>query len=823
MNTSTANHSDNKNTPRYWLLTWNPKHFQEGGEAGVEVGVATRWSCHSKQPQTGDIFYLVRLGEDPHGLIARGVVTQASFQDADWRHPEIQRSYIGITAEETRADCVAGLLSILLLQQISRKNHFNWSPQNSGVEITAALAKQVDQLWEAGRGKHSLQQYITWSTSDPDERSPDWLHTYQSRLSEATALQEKRLTLDESALQWIWRDAHNGISSVKPGQMRTVEFESNLDFLRSLTEQITTDQSVTLYSNVITQWQGAKEAGKIDRVLSSVIHRVFSAFAPERYCSITSNKGCIALLKCFSTHFQLPNRTDGSWAELNAEIMRCLQISSARAGGAAETNIALWRLYEVQNSLPSLQHQGDEHPADTDIEESLVMDTTLPHNRILYGPPGTGKTYETIHATLQILNPAAAAYKQVDQDDESTPDQRLAARAELKARFDELAAEQRVRFVTFHQSFSYEDFVEGLRAETVNGQVQYRVEAGVFKQICDDASATPESVNLSALLDTFIEQVAEEPQLLHTATGKQFLVSYGEGNTTLTCEPQASKSAISLPANIEYIRAVLAGQRVDKLYCASYVKGIAEHIRKQLPSPAANLVPSAAGLPHVLIIDEINRGNISRIFGELITLIEPSKRAGADEALSVTLPYSKETFSVPDNVYIIGTMNTADRSLAGLDLALRRRFSFTEMPPRPELLDGVVVDGVNIGQMLRVMNQRITVLLGRDHTLGHAYFMPLQTAPTLSGLADIFRQKILPLLQEYFFEDWERIRWVLNDQTKPDSVAFIIEDKSLDVSALFQGVADKLRQSPQWVLNDKAFAQADAYRGIAANLGKGEV
>lgn len=456
------------------------------------------------------------------------------------------------------------------------------------------------------------------------------------------------------------------------------------------------------------------------------------------------------------------------------------------------------------------------------LEKKQVFSMSL--NQILYGPPGTGKTYETIYAALQVLDPAAAAaYKQVDGDKAASPAQRLAARGKLKQRFDELAAEQRVRFVTFHQSFSYEDFVEGLRAETVNGQVHYRVADGVFKQICDDASATPESVNLNALLDAFIEQVAEEPQLLHTATGKQFLVSYGEGNTTLTCEPQASKTAISLPANIEYIRAVLAGQRVDKLYCASYVKGIAEHVRKQLPSPAAKLVPSAAGLPHVLVIDEINRGNISRIFGELITLIEPSKRAGADEALSVTLPYSKDSFSVPDNVYIIGTMNTADRSLAGLDLALRRRFSFTEMPPRPELLDQVEVEGVNIGQMLRVMNQRITVLLGRDHTIGHAYFMPLQITPTLAALADIFRQKILPLLQEYFFEDWERIRWVLNDQSKPDGVAFIIEDKSLDVSGLFAGVENKLRQSSQWVLNDKAFDQADAYRGIAAKLGKGEV
>ncbi len=442
-------------------------------------------------------------------------------------------------------------------------------------------------------------------------------------------------------------------------------------------------------------------------------------------------------------------------------------------------------------------------------------------NQILYGPPGTGKTYETIYAALQILDPAAAkAYQQVDKDVMATLDERLAARAELKARFDELASEQRVRFVTFHQSFSYEDFVEGLRAETVNGQVQYRVASGVFKQICDDASATPESVSLDALLDRFIEQVAETPEMLSTATGKQFLVSYGEGNATLTCEPQASKTAISLPANIEHVRALLAGKVVGKLYCASYVKGIVEHIRQQLPSTAANLASGGAGLPHVLIIDEINRGNISRIFGELITLIEPSKRAGASEALSVTLPYSKARFSVPDNVYLIGTMNTTDRSLAGLDLALRRRFSFREMPPRPDLLDAVAVDGINIGQMLRVMNQRIAVLLDRDHTLGHAYFMPLQTEPTLARLAAIFRQAILPLLQEYFFEDWERIRWVLNDQSKPDSAAFIVEDKSLDVSGLFPGVQDRLRQTTKWKLNPEAFKSPAAYRGIAANLGQ---
>ncbi len=218
----------------------------------------------------------------------------------------------------------------------------------------------------------------------------------------------------------------------------------------------------------------------------------------------------------------------------------------------------------------------------------------------------------------------------------------------------------------------------------------------------------------------------------------------------------------------------------------------------------------------MLIIDEINRGNISRIFGELITLIEPSKRDGANEALRATLPYSKIQFSVPNSVYLIGTMNTTDRSLAGLDIALRRRFSFKEMPPKPELLDEVIVAGVNIGNMLRIMNQRIAVLLDRDHCLGHAYFMPLTEngGNTLSKLADIFQQNIIPLLQEYFFEDWERIRWVLNDQSKATDDAFVVEDADLAVSALFPGVQDKLRPTKRWCLNPQAFQRINAYRGI---------
>lgn len=227
------------------------------------------------------------------------------------------------------------------------------------------------------------------------------------------------------------------------------------------------------------------------------------------------------------------------------------------------------------------------------------------------------------------------------------------------------------------------------------------------------------------------------------------------------------------------------------------------------------LINDAPAMPdaRVLIIDEINRGSISRIFGELITLIEPSKRAGASEALEVVLPYSKKTFSVPQNVYLIGTMNTADRSLTSMDVALRRRFVFRAMAPRPDLLNGVDVEGVSIERLLTVLNQRIEALLDRDHCLGHAYFMSLRQSPTLTKLADIFSNQILPLLQEYFFDDWQRIQWVLNDHRKPETFQFVIA-RGVDAEELFGTDVNVTNDPKAWIVNYDAFHYAESYLGV---------
>lgn len=347
-----------------------------------------------------------------------------------------------------------------------------------------------------------------------------------------------------------------------------------------------------------------------------------------------------------------------------------------------------------------VEEAEDEESEDEAVDdEADMIPAHRPTNTILYGPPGTGKTYGVVEKALEILDPPLLA---------TAARHGAGGRALLKQRFDVLLEEGRIRFVTFHQSFAYEDFVDGLKARVgEGGALEYVVEPGVFLELCIEA------------------------------------------------------------------------QHSD--------------------------------LPYVLIIDEINRGNIARIFGELITLIEPSKRQGMDEALSVRLPYSKQVFAVPANLHLIGTMNTADRSLAAMDVALRRRFRFIEMPPQPELLDAVI-DDVPLGELLGTINDRIEVLLGRDHLIGHAYLMGVTDLPSL---ADAFRLRILPLLQEYFFEDWQRIAWVLNDGGKPEGERFL-RQRDLQLGRLFAPDVQLAPDSARWYIHEAAFEQAASYRGILA-------
>ena len=226
--------------------------------------------------------------------------------------------------------------------------------------------------------------------------------------------------------------------------------------------------------------------------------------------------------------------------------------------------------------------------------------------------------------------------------------------------------------------------------------------------------------------------------------------------------------------------------------------------------------------PYVFIIDEINRGNISKIFGELITLIETTKRAGKKECISTKLPYSKEEFTVPDNVYIIGTMNTADRSIALMDTALRRRFKFEEMLPDYDLLKDIFVEDegvkVNIGAMLKAINERIEYLYDREHTIGHAVFLELKENNNIDKLENTFKKSVIPLLQEYFYEDYDKIRLILGDNAKDEDEQFIFAE-SIKPKDVFEGdIGDIDIPEKKYIIKYENFRNIMAYKNISKKL-----
>lgn len=376
---------------------------------------------------------------------------------------------------------------------------------------------------------------------------------------------------------------------------------------------------------------------------------------------------------------------------------------------------------------------------------SVAKENRQAVNRILYGPPGTGKTFSTpIHAI--------ALADRLPVEVVSSRD-----RAAILARWKQLRESGHIEFVTFHPAMTYEDFVEGMKPITVDGQVTYHIREGILRAISTKAKGALTGVSAAKRFDDILARLAEEPITLTTLRGKPFDVKY-LGNTTFRVRPHATTAQDEQwhPVNIQAVRQWMAGEDIEP-YNLSYVKALAEYIKAEAKDSTAlpREVPD-----FVLIIDEINRGNIPAIFGELITLIEPDKRSGADEALSVVLPGSQQPFSIPRNLHLLGTMNTADRSVEALDIALRRRFDFVEMAARPEILDDedCVVEGLKLSDLLRTLNQRLEALLDRDHTLGHAFFVGVHD---FEGLRQVFENKVIPLLCEFFHGEWHKIGLVL--------------------------------------------------------------
>ncbi|MST52770.1 AAA domain-containing protein [Clostridiales Family XIII bacterium WCA-MUC-591-APC-3H] len=482
-------------------------------------------------------------------------------------------------------------------------------------------------------------------------------------------------------------------------------------------------------------------------------------------------------------------------------------------------------------------------------------------NMILYGPPGTGKTYNSVIFAVAICD--NRHLKDVQEEEYS----------HVLNRYKELRSEGRIAFTTFHQSYGYEEFIEGIKPimDEEKEEIAYSIEDGIFKRFCSTAaevevksksfeirpdasiwkitikSGSKNNVKEECFLEgnmrigfdidsedtsvkEFVEDMKPGDNVLSFKTREMIdgIGIIGEGDP----EELANKTEYKVSRPVQWIAtdieeniiSINEGKKLHRPTVARVPRMAVEDIMAVASKNNASLTETKIEKntkPYVFIIDEINRGNISKIFGELITLIETTKRKGADEVMSATLPYSQSSFSVPDNVYILGTMNTADRSIALMDTALRRRFDFVEMMPESRVLTAIGSDKIELGEetldvaeMLDKINARIEYLFDREHTIGHAFFTSLKTDPTIDNLADIFLKNVIPLLQEYFYEDYSKIQLILGDNGKEDEQYKFIKDSQIIMKDLFRGSPDLDLGDTKYEINLTAFYKIQSYQQI---------
>jgi 5-methylcytosine-specific restriction endonuclease McrBC GTP-binding regulatory subunit McrB len=462
--------------------------------------------------------------------------------------------------------------------------------------------------------------------------------------------------------------------------------------------------------------------------------------------------------------------------------------------------------------------------------EKKAMSQSL--NQILFGPPGTGKTYNSINYAISII-------ENVDVNIIANEE-----RERVIERYNKYVENGQVVFITFHQSVSYEDFIEGIKPVVkdndsgLSENISYEIQNGVFKDIVERINDNESFVNSSnsgifipqEKFDIPINKISlgdsniVEDQDIYEYCMKNNCIAIGFGEdidfsgvtSRVDIRKKYAENGIeisnSMDFNISAIDRFVLWMKKGQLVFVSNgqkkLKAIGEitgdyyfdnnspirynqfrkvkWLYKDIDIPIKEIYgkyfmhqtiyqlahdkinksffidnsksKNNKKLNYVLIIDEINRGNVSAIFGELITLLETDKRIGNKEGLTTLLPYSKENFGVPNNLFLLGTMNTADRSVEALDTALRRRFSFVEMMPNSSLLMKKTDNGIDLGVLLNTINERLEVLLDRDHTIGHSYFMDVKNE---MDLRDAFKDKIIPLLQEYFYGDYGKIGLVL--------------------------------------------------------------
>lgn len=618
----------------------------------------------------------------------------------------------------------------------------------------------------------------------------NWVDNYKERSQQLSSYKDKNLSeYDTGLLKDIWLSHNNGVFDVGSNCLSDVDFKNLLPELPLYTSKIINKPSPETWTEVNSWFRKLLDDKKISRKPYNVINRVFCTAEPKSYSTLLTLRKLNKLIKKLNYLYNLDVSEDDNWSVSNISLLNAIKSQGLQSEDDFYVNTFITELYKklVENKNTETTKKPENLTNDGD-------NAMLCQNIIYYGPPGTGKTYKlqqllkdnytdnqilldlslwlnskldelgwleiiililldsdvpmkvsaitsheyynvkakinerdanlraTAWSALQshaVLDSKTVNYSSrreplvFDKSEDSSwyivddqldqLDEYRKKLAEIKTGPIEKETIKRYDFVTFHQSYGYEEFIEGLRPSvTDDGDISYEIKQGVFKRVCKQAEADPDN-------------------------------------------------------------------------------------------------------QYAIVIDEINRGNISKIFGELITLVEVDKRAGKKNELTVTLPYSGLPFSVPSNLDIIGTMNTADRSLAHIDVALRRRFDFIELRTDYSLISDNV-EGVNLKRMLYAMNQRIELLLDRDHILGHALIM---NVTSIASLAHTFETNIMPLLEEYFFENWDKINQVLNKN------GFIKELKGAHNTWLG---SDDDYASKSYRINTGPLKEVDAYKEIYSNV-----
>jgi hypothetical protein len=730
-----------------YLLTWNPENWSwpdykekvkviKEGKTFIES-----WTSSSKQPKVGDQVFLLK---NKVGIIGHGHVEKASYDAPHYNSEKAQEglttNHIDVKFDWLMDEIENNYIPLDLLESVFSKQ--TWRPQSSGIEIKEEYINDLEKVYKQVK-------LIPNSRIDFDALY-NFLKNYcRRRYSDPEKAENQKAEMEE--IKKVGQAAYSAfnrygkfIEKLLPGfKMKKSNSWQNsgnlmkyfwIEYKKEGYEDLA--HSISISMNAYPEYNKKKGVTLSVRVEAKDSQcKKDSVFSEKEVYKIHNSILDLPIKKTDNLYYQasvkpkerkLFKKIGNDAGEVRKELdqLEKVQIVKEIIGMYEEQNtpdILMQTVQAIAELTPYYEHilevrenrikekEGslmiNEEPVTTyDLNQS---GNAFAKNSILYGPPGTGKTYYTAYYSVAICD--------------GTTIEKLKEKPyeEVSERFNDLKKQGRLAFTTFHQSYGYEEFIEGIRPVMAGDEekksIEYEIVPGVFKKFCDEASL------------------------------------------------------------------------IDK--------------------------------PCVFIIDEINRGNISKIFGELITLIEETKRKGETEGLSAFLPYSQEEFGVPNNVYILGTMNTADRSIALMDTALRRRFNFIEMMPDCRTIEDVVIrqngKEVNIGNILDIINRRIEFLFDREHTIGHAFFTSLKNdnLNSIERIAAIFRNSIIPLLQEYFYDDYEKIRLVLGDNHKKDEQFQFVKKINITPKELF-GESIRLESTAVYSLNEDALGKIESYQGI---------